>query len=220
MRSALASLAVGGALMAPLSAIADIKPQPASEAREVMRQYVQCMLGHIDGSRRQQQLVRFLTGPNTAETYKQASNLQVGECLGPSDAAFGYYSRLSANPVLMRGAIFRALYLGLVKGTKSPVKASQLAAAWNEADEQRRATQKFGDCVVARDRTNADLAVRSDVRSEAEIKAYQALQPAFANCVVEGNSMRFSKSVLEGILSEALYKQVGGIVPAVAMEAK
>ena len=63
------------------------------------------------------------------------------------------------------------------------------------------------------DSAGADRAVRAAVNSSGEGIAYAALGSAFNNCVAEGNTIRFSRSLLEAILSEALYRRVTGLAP-------
>jgi hypothetical protein len=211
-------VALLGMLASAAQAAETKKPPPTpqnathkQEARKMMRDFAECLVRKADVPKVKRAMLTLLIKPHGTLDDKQFETLKVLDCRENQDAAFGYYPSLSFEPSLMRGSIFRALYLDIKANRRAFVTAADVAPAWSEADDSRRVTQRFGDCVIAHDRDGADRAITAVATSPGEAEAYAALNPAFAQCVVEGSSIKFSKSVLEGILSEALYKQAAGI---------
>lgn len=189
----------------------------ADDARWTMRVYLECIVKEARRGAAHARLVTFLSRPaNDREGNKAAAALTQPDCLKGAATAFTYVSKLNFQASLLRGEAFRALYLAEpVRPGRAILQPSEIAAGWSTAPEDPATPlRNFGDCVVAIDRTQADAAIRADVASAAETAAYRALGPAFARCVTPDSTLRFSRAVLEGALSEGLYRQAKGVVPA------
>ena len=201
------------------SAVSKSKSKLSDEdqARVTMQIYSRCLvrLGHSGAAHTR--LVKFLAqsdGPS-ADTAAAAS-LARPDCLRDAATASSYVSTLRFKPSLLRGAVFRTLYLErtAVPYHGEAVRPSEIEAGWSSpADDSSKALREFGECTIANDRTDAEAAVRADVASETETAAYHALDPALSRCLPSDRTMRFSRSVLEGVLSEALYRQLVGVIP-------
>ena len=189
----------------------------ADDARATMRVYLDCI---VKGARRgaaHGKLVAFLSQSAEGEQGRAAaSTLAEPDCLSMAATAFTYVSKLRFPAPLLRGEAFRALYLAEpTQPGRAAVQPGEIAAGWSTAPEDPATPMRnFGDCVVAIDRVQADAAIRADVAGAAETAAYRALGPAFARCVSANSTLRFSRAVLEGVLSEALYRQTKGVTPA------
>lgn len=193
--------------MSTTTAHADINASPA-EARATMRHYGQCLVNTPAGELTHAAVLVLLTRPDGTLTAKETQRLRVPECLDRKDTAFDYDTQLSFAEPLLRGAIFRALYFGPLKPqVRSWATANAIAPAWSSGGDARAALQKFGGCVVNADPATAERALKAAPVSADEGNAYQDLAPALGRCVAEGVALQLSKSVLEGILAEALYRR-------------
>lgn len=188
----------------------------ADEARQTMRIYTTCLVKRSQAGKPRERLVRFLATPSGAPNSRDAATaVTTPDCLSAAGSATTYVSQLSFQPTLLRGEVFRALYLqGAGDRPGQAIGAGELMAGWAGADDDAAPMRDFGNCVVAQDAANADAAIRGKVSSEAETAAYRALAPAMARCVTGGSRLTFSRAVLEAVLSEALYRRAVGAIPA------
>jgi hypothetical protein len=63
-----------------------------------------------------------------------------------------------------------------------------------------------GDCVARADSADVHRLLATKISSDAEKAALEQVVPQLANCVPAGQRTAFSRSVLRGMLAEALYK--------------
>jgi hypothetical protein len=107
---------------------------------------------------------------------------------------------------LMRGQIFRALY---VSGYGSS-KRKDLLLRFQSLTELPKsyayyAIREFGTCVVSRDADNSRRVTSRPTAGLEEKQGYAGLAVAFSECVAPGNTVEFSKTIIEGAVSEALF---------------
>lgn len=127
------------------------------------------------------------------------------------------YGQLRMPPAIFRGAIFQGLYAEDY-GKKTPSDTSEnpidfLLNAPAERDErvmQAVAVRMFIDCTVRADPVDARAIVLSPVASRAERTAYQGLTPHMSACLTRGLDLKFSKSILGGLIAEVLYRNAKG----------
>ena len=215
--AALAVIGAGASRAAPAA-----KLSPVDDARATMRTYVACIVKDARGGGNvHKRLVAFLsTSPGSAAGRAAGLKLSTPDCLGQARTTTSYVSQLRFQPDLLRGEVFRALYLQrLAQPSKPSVQPAEIAAGWASKGDEAAMIRRFGDCVVDVDRINAAAAINSDVVSPAETDAYRALNPALAQCISPGQTLHFSRAVLEGALAEGLYRQATGNGPAPATEA-
>jgi hypothetical protein len=72
----------------------------------------------------------------------------------------------------------------------------------------------FGECVVAQNPAAVESLVKSEVGSDAEIAAGDALGPELGQCVSEGQTISVDRGTLRQLLAVALYKHVAIPRPA------
>lgn len=118
---------------------------------------------------------------------------------------------------LMRGAIFVELYR--VRESKKvniappqPLDLDNPILPEFQQDRMRYALLYFGGCVVKRDERDARGIVLLKTASPAQNDAFKAILPNLGPCLVSGQKIAFSKSIIEGILAEVLYR--GTVGPA------
>ena len=85
----------------------------------------------------------------------------------------------------------------------------RLSAPIADADAETKQQQGllwFADCIVKRDRPAANDVIVRQVGSRAQDEAYARLMPDLGPCLPQGQQVKFSKPILEGVLAEALYR--------------
>ncbi len=85
-----------------------------------------------------------------------------------------------------------------------PEDLSELQKNQAEAGARIR-LYKFGECVVRKNPTGSDQLVRSEINSAGEQAAFQALMPAFSDCLDKGVEITFSAEVLRGVVAYSFY---------------
>jgi len=85
-----------------------------------------------------------------------------------------------------------------------PEELSELQKSQAEAGARIR-LYNFGECVVRKNPTGADQLVRSEINSAGENAAFQALMPAFSDCLDKGVEITFSAEVLRGVVAYNFY---------------
>ncbi|WP_425229845.1 hypothetical protein [Sphingomonas sp.] len=208
-------LAAAGALSlagAAASAQDNRNDRARDEARTVMRAFGACLVDHASMTGPHGRLVVFLNTPPTGrDGARTGTAVSDPECLTrASSYVSGVRMRFRAD--LLRGAVFRALYL---QRGRTPIARAEIEPGFAQPETAViTALQHFGDCVVAGDATNADLAIRGAAGTAAESGAYQALAPVMGACLPRGRQWRFTREVLEGVLAEGLYRRTTAPAPA------
>ena len=161
---------------------------PGAQARDTMNRYAECVV-----KMRAAAVRRALAQPTYAAANSELAKLAISDCLAGGD--------LIMEEVLFRGAVYRALYLrDFGREAALPVGGETLV----EADDP---VFIFGDCVSRLDpeQTRAFVVARPATVEESD--AVAKLGPSFGRCLAPGDQVRFSKTVLQGALAEALYKR-------------
>ncbi len=124
-------------------------------------------------------------------------------------------TRLSFPVELLRSALFTALYAhdfaasppsGDLAGLPPLRLSDEFERPVAEIPDAFRALRAIGDCAARADAVAVHTLILTTIGSEQERAAVAAVMPALANCVPEDRQIRFSRTMLRGILSEALYK--------------
>ncbi|EIZ78474.1 hypothetical protein WSK_2918 [Novosphingobium sp. Rr 2-17] len=149
---------------------------------------------------------RVLSLPATdMATTKALSNLATSDCLRAG--------KLGMAPSLLRGGLFNALYRKDFLRTPPPLYNKALNYHLDVSDPTSPSAQsyialhEFADCVVRSNPVDSRTVVISSVASAQETAGYSRLGPSLSGCITVGQNLSFSKTVLSGIISEALYRQ-------------
>ncbi len=213
MRAALAMSAAAASALAPVAvnaqaridhsaAVSTRDLSPGGQARDTMNRYAECIVKMHAAAVR-----RALAQPTYEGANAQLARLAGGECLAGGDLIMG--------ESLFRGAIYRALYIRDF-GRLSALPGGD--GALPQADDPMLV---FGDCVARLDAEQTRAFVVARPASVEESDAVAKLGPSFGRCLAPGNQARFSKTVLQGALAEALYKRTSATaVPAELAEVK
>ena len=129
------------------------------------------------------------------------------------------------NESLFRGGVYDVLYRKKFQ-YNAPVDFSATPAIdysvgrdveTHGDTDSRIALRQIADCTVRKAPQESRALILSIVASKAEGAAFTQIVPSMSSCVFEGSKLSFSKSVLRGVIGEALYRlSVGASQPAVA----
>lgn len=143
---------------------------------------------------------------HTAEYDKLLDRVMTADCLSHGQLTMPWNG--------VRTSIIEALYIDRY-GRRGPVDFSQvppidyLVGYPAELPAQARnviALAEFGDCVSRKDAVNARALALSFPGSAEETQRLRFLSPSFNGCVIQGEKLTFSKSVIRGAVSEGLYR--------------
>lgn len=200
-----------GATAAIAQDASKLGPQPAQieqegyssgdAARKTMYAFAACVL-----KRHRKHVNELLSLPvNDSTITRDMRSLADEYCLAEGSLQF--------EPVLFRGSLYVELYR-LEFGSKAaqlkpaPVKLDAIPSARPNPKLQSFSTLfSFADCVTRRDPSSVRMIVLAGPGSRQEGAGLTALSPQFQLCLVKGTQMRVSKSMLTGLLAEALYRQ-------------
>lgn len=143
---------------------------------------------------------------HTDEYGKLLNRVTIDDCLSHGELTMPWNG--------VRTAIIEALYVERY-GRSGPTDFSHvppidyLAGYPGELPDNARtvvALGKFGDCVSRKDSLNARALAVSIPGSPDETQRFRFLSPSFNGCVIQGEKLTFSKSVIRGAVSEGLYR--------------
>lgn len=188
------------------SRAAEIKKVGSSSgdaARSTMNAFARCMLK----SRRNLVMTWLHRSPDQVGTNEALHEIMYPRCLDDG--------RLQFQGNIFRGSVFTSLYQQEF-GRKAPqltpvaVSAEEVPIAGQNPTFQQFSTQlQFADCVVRRDPQSAREIVLGKPGSPEEREHFQRLATQFPLCLANGSQMKFSKTVLAGLVAEALYQASG-----------
>jgi len=160
---------------------------------------------------------RSVAGSASTKSAHLMASLAAPECLSSGE--------LRMPQALMRGAMFRALYIrsyGRMAPVGQPVVINYAAELipGDGLSQRMAALLPIASCMAQGNPTASRAFVLANAATKAEQAAINALRPALANCLPAQMTITFSKAVLQGMLAEALYREAprapDGAVVAVA----
>ena len=118
----------------------------------------------------------------------------------------------SVGDALIRGAIFRALYVkdygktDLMVGDEAPDYSGSVGDPSLAINATQLMLLDFAGCVIRKDAASVKKVLLAEAGSDAEKNAFTALAPAFGPCLPQHKTVQFSKASLGAVLSEAMYR--------------
>ena len=184
---------------------AQVNGTTKTDARRTTREFGVCVLRRFPkyGER------VALEPVHTDEYDKLLKRMLIDDCLSGGSAA-----ELSFPLNVARSAVIEALYVEEF-GRSGPTEFSQvppidyLAGYPENLPGNARNTialARFGDCVSRKDPVNARALAVSNPGSPEEIQRLRFLGPSFNGCVIQGEKLTFSRSVIRGAVSEGLFR--------------
>lgn len=181
------ALQLGSIIRDPAAVPSERDVSASDRARQTMNDYGVCLV-----KSRAIAVRRALAMP-AGDTDAALRKLAIADCLSAGE--------LRMPAALMRGAVYRALYLQDF-GSKAPAPATSATPTGDPL-------QDFGACVNTVDPVHVRELVMATPATTVERTAIAALAPALGSCVAPGNNVRFSRATLQAVLAEAAYRQAG-----------
>lgn len=182
------------------------EPAKPEEAEQTMQKFSKCLL---KSPARQKAVMQYLQLPNDdPEQGKRGAALTKSGCV-PSGTR-----QMRFQPELFRYSLFSALYARYFK-KKSPesLEMRRRLDFASEFDQSRAivskielASRSFGDCVARRNPADSHSLLLTTIHSGSERKMISKISPDLSACVSDGIELKFSRTVIRGILAEAMYK--------------
>ncbi|HEV7340110.1 MAG TPA: hypothetical protein VGN68_00600 [Sphingopyxis sp.] len=146
------------------------------------------------------------TAAGSKAAHKRANSLSVDDCLSTGEMRF--------NEFLFRGGVYDVLYqkdyrkVGPLDFAATPDVdyAAVGADALETPSPSHVALIQVADCTVRKAPEEARNLILSGVASKSEGVAFASIVPSMEGCLSQGSQLKFSKSVLRGVIGEALYR--------------
>lgn len=181
-------------------------------SRDMMNKFARCI---VDRAPKEVALAIALPAGDDGAAFARASQ---DDCLANATMRF--------SPAVIRGAVFGELVRRVERGDRSvttrfPVPTLDLAAPVPPESNARGRTNWFlmwiSDCIAKSHAAEMRTIVTSTAASGTQEQAYAAVVPAIGPCVPEGQTLRFSKAVIEGGFSEYLYRTLPPVASVAAV---
>lgn len=138
-----------------------------------------------------------------ALSYDALAKLATSECLVSGE--------LFIPNQLMRGAVYRALYIRDYRKHVPAFSTSAVdyagSADGDPHSQELARLNNFGSCVAVANPAAARSLVLANAATDEEAGAIDALRQNLADCLPGGTSVKFTKGVLQGLLAEILYRE-------------
>lgn len=205
------ALTVAGSAHAQRDSSTRLGPKPAEisgarneddRARQTLYAYAECVF-RISRKGVEKYLATF---PGSGEARKVALRLSTPDCLGDGELRF--------NDSLFRGGIYDLLYkadfreAGPLNFTDTPPVDYSIGndRASNSTSLHDVFIREVADCTVRSGPVEARALIMTKVTTKAESKAFSAVVPHMSGCLNQNVTFKFSKAILRGVVSEALYR--------------
>lgn len=179
----------------------------ANDARSTMLGYAACVYGRSPG-----RVKTMLSYPMADARYEQMHrNLfrQYSDCFDGGEAA-----QINFSDTSLRGALYEALYRREFARSAptdfTAIGKIDYGAGYPQPIDSRYHTAialgAYGDCVSRRAPADARKLMLATPGLPAEDQIFSSLAPHLGPCLPNGQKLRFSKSVLRGVVAEGLYR--------------
>lgn len=178
------------------------------EAERAMAAYSRCIVDRPSLDRRVERYLRLLP----EEMPRRIDRMPADRTCVP--LALGGGTQMRYQHDLFRLALFSALYQRDFGATPPsfdlaslpPLRLSDEFDRPSEIPDSVRAFRAVGDCVARADADSVHALLVTRIGSDDERNALGRVMPALANCLPAERQARFSRTMLRGILAEALHK--------------
>jgi hypothetical protein len=179
---------------------------PSDETRSTLRRVMTCVVSSDLFNRNGRGIFPFLANSQNVHSIDYIRfRVSFQNCLDNENHDGRYVELLHMWGPQIRGQIFRSLFLKADQGKLlQAINDNTKSFMPMPPDYQSQSTRIFGSCVARLDSVNSRAILNNPVASPAENAAYEALKPTFSQCITPGNTIRFSKQVIEGAVAEGL----------------
>lgn len=174
-------------------------------AEQTMRDFARCV---VSSKKREVKALAFLKVPDGDPLQLQlGKEIAVGGCAPPG-------SEMRFQPDLFSRSVYTALYRKYY-GKTSPESGqwaavsdyrSEYSVSTTPVPDMQLALRDFADCTARGDVLAAHRFAISEMRGSEEKAALPGVMVWMQKCLPEGTQLRFSRTILKGLLAESLYK--------------
>ena len=188
-------------------------------AERAMLDFAKCV---VSSKKREAKAMEFLKIPDGDPMQEELGKaISVSGCAMP-----GSQMRFSGD--LFSRAIYTALYGKYYKKTApenlvfdtTDNYQSEFVTTGTPVGASQIAFRRFADCTVKGDANAAHNFALSEIKSKDEVAALPLVMTAMQSCLSKGSQLRFSRTVLKGLVAESLYKARQKRAAAKASDAK
>jgi hypothetical protein len=181
------------------------EPVSRKQAERVMRDFAKCV---VSNKSREAKAVAFLRLPD-GDLKQSASGSEIA-----SSGCAPRGSQMRFQPELFSRSIYTALYRKYYLKS-APTDFSGMADADYRTEYQvgdtpvsteQLALRTFSDCTVRQNPVAAHLFAISEMQSDAEKTAVPTVTTSMQQCLNAGATLKFSRTILKGLIAESLYK--------------
>jgi hypothetical protein len=174
------------------------------QAERTMRDFARCVVAN---KKREAKAVEFLKLPDgDPHQFIQGNGIASSGCAPPG-------SQMRFQPDLFSRSIYAALYTKYYL-KDPPADLSAIAPADYQLEyksttavsPQQLALRTFADCTVRGDVLAAHNFAISEIQSVAEKDTVPRVVAAMQQCLETGSTLKFSRTILKGLVAESLYK--------------
>jgi hypothetical protein len=174
-------------------------------AERAMRDFTKCV---VSSSKREAKASEFLKIPDgDPKQGVLGQEIAVGGCAQPG-------SQMRFSNDLFSRAVYTALYGKYFKKAvpenlvfeSGADYASEYVVTTVPVDPRQIMFRTFADCTVQNDAISAHKFALSEMHSKDEVAALPLVMTAMQSCLSKGSQLRFSRTVLKGLVAESLYK--------------
>jgi hypothetical protein len=212
---------LAGILAISISATAGARGTDPSEWHEAvwrMRNAISCAVYNNIENHRGEGVLAAIEGDVKGKAYSWL-HTNFDDCVASVSFAGMWVGKLNFDSALVKGEVYRSIVLdGWGVRTKKELLPEFRRLADIPRDPSSNPIGAFGVCVVALDSQNARKAIEGPSADNVEKAAYAALGPSMSQCVSPGQSITFSRQVLEDALAEGLFVSTYATPPRVAAQ--
>ena len=174
-------------------------------AERAMRDFSKCV---ISSSKREAKALEFLKIPDgDPQQGVLGRAIAVGDCAQPG-------SQMRFSNDLFSRAVYTALYSKYFKNSAPENLVFESGTDYSleyvvttvPVDPKQIMFRTFADCTVQNDAVSAHKFALSEMHSKDEVVALPLVMTAMQSCLSKGSQLRFSRTVLKGLVAESLYK--------------
>jgi hypothetical protein len=175
------------------------------EAERIMRDFAKCV---VSTKSREAKAMAFLQLPDgDPQQSVQGSEIAMSGCAPPG-------SQMRFKPELFSRSIYTALYRKYyyksVPADFADLEPADYRLEYNSSSvpvlTEQLALRTFADCTVRQNAAAAHQFAITEMQSNAEKEAVPAITASMQQCLNTGATLKFSRTILKGLIAESLYK--------------
>ena len=175
------------------------------QAERTMRDFAQCVVAN---KKREAKALEFLQLPDgDPQQNMQGSAIALSGC-APRGSQMRFQPELFSRSIYT--ALYRKYYLKSAPANLAAIAPADYQTEYTATSipvgTMQLALRTFADCTVKQDGIAAHNFAISEMQSKGEKETVPAVIAAMQQCLNTGATLRFSRTILKGLIAESLYK--------------